>query len=181
MTKTGQKLQSENGPKKSIFIEQRAIIFPYNRGHRVKKFELDFDPTENTLPSHAKATTHGKRAPGQCVPDRNLARIFLPRGPYTDEYFLIVFTRIRYFCFLFYFEYAILNNTNKNDTIREKNLPFRQKTNLEWLFLLIYGRILEKAYLSIFLQENSIQIDFFFIYLQFSANASPLQLSKTEN
>ena len=38
----------------------------------------------------------------------------------------------------------------------------RQKTNLEWLFLLIYGRILEKAYLSIFLQENSIQIDFFF-------------------
>ena len=94
---------------------------------------------------------------------------------------MIVFTRIRYFCFLFYFEYAILNNTNKNDTIREKNLPLRQKTNLEWLFLLIYGRILEKAYLSIFLQENSIQIDFFFIYLQFSANASPLQLSKTEN
>ena len=34
------------------------------RGHRVEKFELDFDPTENTLPSHAKATTHGKRAPG---------------------------------------------------------------------------------------------------------------------
>ena len=35
-----------------------------NRGHGVEKFELDFDPTENTLPSHAKATTHGKRAPG---------------------------------------------------------------------------------------------------------------------
>ena len=34
------------------------------RGHGVEKFELDFDPTENTLPSHAKATTHGKRAPG---------------------------------------------------------------------------------------------------------------------
>ena len=42
------------------------VIFLYRpyRGHGVEKFELDFDPTENTLPSHAKATTHGKRAPG---------------------------------------------------------------------------------------------------------------------
>ena len=39
-------------------------VNPDNRGHGVEKFELDFDPTENTLPLHAKATTHGKRAPG---------------------------------------------------------------------------------------------------------------------
>ena len=46
--------------QKFITLTKRYL----NRGHGVEKFELEFDPTENTLPSHAKATTHGKRAPG---------------------------------------------------------------------------------------------------------------------
>ena len=47
-----------------FWLSPYMLVVGLNRGHGVEKFELDFDPTENTHPSHAKATTHGKRAPG---------------------------------------------------------------------------------------------------------------------
>ena len=36
----------------------------YYRRHGLEIFVLLFDPFLDTLPSHAKANTHGKRAPG---------------------------------------------------------------------------------------------------------------------
>ena len=52
------------------------------RRHGVEKFELDFDP-EHTTPARVFRASLPWRAMVVCPEnDRNLARIFLPRGPY---------------------------------------------------------------------------------------------------
>ena len=54
---------------------------PYRR-HGVEKFELDFDP-EHTTPARVFRASLPWRAMVVCPEnDRNLARMFLPRGPY---------------------------------------------------------------------------------------------------
>ena len=61
------------------------FLLASNRGHRVEKFELDFDP-EHTTPARVFRASLPWRAMGVCSPqDRNLARIFLPRGPYCSK------------------------------------------------------------------------------------------------
>ena len=55
-----------------------------NRRHGVEKFELDFDP-EHTTPARVFRASLPWRAMVVCPEnDRNLARIFLPRGPYRN-------------------------------------------------------------------------------------------------